>query len=236
MSKSARVVLIVGWLSASAFAGFTPVSMPAAGELGWPEMLEGIYSPGTAWALMADGVSYSNGTLQALRADDFGLSGPLDANLGSAGSATDQLWTGDQVSVRARARFAANEQIFGYEVQGDATGTQELFAVTGSGLSVGGSATLNAESSDSWVWVRSGEGGAWKSADAQNSEAADHMITFQLTGFGDGQNHWLLGVEDIAGLGDRDYNDLVVEIASPLPEPASALLLGLAALLRRKGR
>ncbi len=206
--------------------------------MGWSEMLEGLYSPGTPWTLMADGVSYTNGSLQALRVDDFGPGGPLDANLGFAGSASDQVWIGEQVSVRARARFAANEQVFGYDIQGDAAGAQELFTVTGERLSVGGSALLNVESSDSWVWVRSGQGGTWKSDDEQNSDTADHTLTFQLTGLGDGQNHWLLGIEDLANLGDRDYNDLVVEIAVPLPEPASALLLSIGALgtLRRRAR
>jgi hypothetical protein len=60
------------------------------------------------------------------------------------------------------------------------------------------------------------------------------MVTYRIEGLPDRATHatWLLMFEDLAGGGDRDYNDLVVEVkAIPLPPalwPAAALLAGLA--------
>jgi hypothetical protein len=68
----------------------------------------------------------------------------------------------------------------------------------------------------------------------------DHMVAFQ--GEGDfvlldddlspgrwGSSSFILAWEDIKGLGDKDYNDMVVYVESvmPVPEPGSLALLGL---------
>lgn len=72
-----------------------------------------------------------------------------------------------------------------------------------------------------------------------------HFALFDL-----GAGHYVLGIEDkqgdlsgkIPNWSDYDYNDLVIELTStPVPEPGSALLLGMgllggAAMLRKRGK
>ena len=79
----------------------------------------------------------------------------------------------------------------------------------------------------------------WYSDTALNSDGLDHMVAYQgtntdtvnISGYGPGlwtDNEFVLGFEDQAGLGDADYQDLVVmvESVSPVPVPA-ALVLGM---------
>ena len=50
------------------------------------------------------------------------------------------------------------------------------------------------------------------------------MVTWTIV---DRPNTWVIAWEDIAGGGDRDYNDLVVEVSlAPVPIPPAILLLG----------
>ncbi len=84
----------------------------------------------------------------------------------------------------------------------------------------------------------SGNEVTWYSDSSKNSDAADHMVAFQGTGdeiklgnLSPGiwtDNEFVLAFEDTAGLGDQDYNDLVVMVESvaPVPEPGTMVLLG----------
>ncbi len=95
----------------------------------------------------------------------------------------------------------------------------------------------------------------WYSKESMNPFNEDHMVTYRIIGNGFGHTDNMIGnlvlawedkpytqtetFESITNLGDRDYNDLVVEIGTATPEPASAALLGigflgLAALGRKK--
>jgi hypothetical protein len=210
----------------TASAGFVPISGPATGELGQAAILEGVYSPGSAWIPFGrtDGsgnaVDYTNGTLMALRVDDFGLGGVLNVKTGFAGSADDHRWTGGPVTAAARARYAAYCQKFGYEDDGLVT----LFDVTGSGLAVTGSAVFAIDPLAVWTWGRSGTGKDWFSDPTQNSDQKDHLATYQITGLADSLKHWMLFWEDLDKLGDKDYNDLAVELTATAPEPAGILL------------
>ena len=68
----------------------------------------------------------------------------------------------------------------------------------------------------------------WTSRQSDNN-GDDHMVTWLITG-GESKGNDVLAWEDLPGpgLGDQDYNDLVVEVANVnlIPEPASMLLLG----------
>ncbi|HOE67643.1 MAG TPA: DUF4114 domain-containing protein [Candidatus Hydrogenedentes bacterium] len=65
---------------------------------------------------------------------------------------------------------------------------------------------------------------SWRNA------GADHLVIYDLGTLvgAPHANRYLLGWEDVPySQADKDYNDLVVELTSVVPEPASMLLLGL---------
>jgi hypothetical protein len=60
------------------------------------------------------------------------------------------------------------------------------------------------------------------------------MVTFYITG-GQSAGHYVIAFEDLKGGGDKDYQDLVVEVMgkagesgpSPIPEPATIVIWSL---------
>ena len=66
------------------------------------------------------------------------------------------------------------------------------------------------------------------------------MVTWKILGTG----NFVVAWEDLPGLGDKDYNDLVVQVngaALPSPEPGTLLLLGtgfvgMRTMVRRRSR
>ncbi|MCK4341757.1 MAG: DUF4114 domain-containing protein [Phycisphaerae bacterium] len=251
MSRTMRLVSLLAaviFLAATptnVWADYVPVAPAPGAELDHAEIFEAVFSPGTAWVAFGTNedpygnpVDLTNGLLEAIRVDDLNLGGVLDVNTGSPGATDDQIWTGGPVTATALARYAGYSQKFGYDRDGDALGYLNLFDVQGNGTSVTGTATLDLDPGETWAWGRSGDGGTWFSDPLRNADSLDHLVTYQLDGFNDGLNHWLLCWEDLNHLGDQDYNDLVIELTAAVPEPGSGMLsfagLGLLAWLRRR--
>jgi len=243
-----NLILAIGvasTLSAVALADFVPIQAPPGSELGHSAILEGVYSPGTPWTGFArpDGggnpVDWTNGTLSALRVDDFGRGGVLDVNAGAAGLTDDRAWIGGPVTATARARYAGYAQELGYTTDGQTGNYIKLFGVSGSGFNVAGTAVLDLAPGQSWNWTRSGSGQVWFSEQQYNVDGLDHMVTYEITGLADGLKHWMIFWEDLPNLGDQDYNDLAVELTAPVPEPTAGVMtlvtIGLLSGRRRWG-
>jgi hypothetical protein len=144
----------------------------------------------------------------------------------------DQDWFPASGSATAIAKFADFSQEFGYIPDLNDQGFADdsfvpLFTVPGAtnGIGLGGpSATLSAGNVP-FLWaLNPSSAPLWTSLDSQNSDGLDHMVTWEVT---DTPNTWVIAWEDLPGGGDRDFNDLVVEVQiNPVPIPAAFLLLG----------
>jgi len=123
---------------------------------------------------------------------------------------TDQTWTDGIVRVDVHAKFAGYSQVFGWERSNT---NHELFAVSGSGYEVTGGVTNLDLTGGTFHWTDKTNGTTLFSSDvSKNSDDKDHMITFLVTGPNISSTTWVVCFEDTEGGGDRDYNDLVVEI------------------------
>jgi hypothetical protein len=168
-------------------------------------------------------------------------------NLQRVDDGIDQTWWPANGRATAQAKFANFTQNFGYIPQAN-DGTfnnsdfMPLFTVPGgtNGIGLGGpSATLNSGNVN-FLWALKPSGAPlWTSLPGQNSDSLDHMVTWLITG-GEGNTagNFVIAWEDLPGGGDRDFNDVVVEV-SVVPIPAAAWLfgsglLGLIGIARRK--
>ena len=174
----------------------------------------------------------------------YGLS-----NLARIDDSLDQQWGNlGTAEVIAKAKYAGYSQTFGYITGASGGAFVPLFSITQSGLLTGISAQFTvAQSGESFRWGDDPNGtsqppGLWSALQSDNAAdgGQDHMVTWLITGAaGHPDNHvgaFVIAFEDLSGLGDRDYNDLVVEVrgvsdgAVPLPATLALVAAGLAGL------
>ena len=181
-----------------------------------------------------------------------GTGGILDqiyglGNLQRVNDDLDKIWVPANGSATTVAKFASFAQDFGYIPDLDNDGFSNdsfvpLFTVPGgtNGIGLGGpSGTLNS-GNVGFLWALKPSGAPlWTSLPSQNSDGLDHMVTWKITD-GPAVGNWVIAWEDLTGGGDRDFNDIVLEVSlQPIPIPAAVWLfgsglLGLIGIARRK--
>ncbi len=120
-------------------------------------------------------------------------------------------------NLRVLGKRAGNTQILGYYKAGDGTTfTAVLTQVADTDGEVAIPVTIPAAFASSFGFaIQSGEY-TWYSETALNSDGLDHVAVFNPA-----SNTYILAFEDTVGLGDSDYNDLVIKITDITCVPAS---------------
>ena len=136
------------------------------------------------------------------------------------GVAYDEMWLTTNGFFVASARFAGNNQKFGY-YRDSCSGSErvELFNVTESGYLPPGEYEAFYVDDGSGViglylepYTTTTPQGVWFSQPQLNSDAKDHLRTFRAPEFSPDSPEYLIAWEDLRNLGDADYNDLVLRI------------------------
>jgi hypothetical protein len=185
-------------------AGFTSFSSVAAHNKGHEGIIENFYGGDFA----ANGLSFSNGSINAERVAD-------------TGSSNDQLFKAGNFSVETVASFAAADQSFGYFAGSNGGSFVDLFDVQGKGYGATGTANNVNVSGDTLRFARSGSTGTQTSQDSDNFDLRDHLISYKITGLSNQKDDvYLLFWEDLnvgrnlmPGKAATNYNDLVVQVS-----------------------
>ncbi len=219
-----------GLLATPAMAAFTPIK-PAASFNKSHQGIFADYYGGDFTATGPGGLSFTNGSVTATRVDD----------------ADDQTFNLGTFSVTEIASFAALPQTLGFKPGGIGTGggLTNLLSVPGGENDNPANFTVGPVDTDGTIrFVRSSTGLTSSSAESENVDGVDRLVTYSLTGDGIDDTLFALFFEDRkAGTSDEDFNDLVVLVGADgfaaVPTPSAAMaglgLLGLIGLRRRRG-
>jgi hypothetical protein len=168
---------------------------------------------------------------QVKRIDDFGA------------GITDQVWLNLNGGANVAAKYAGYTQNLGYVAGPSGSSFTSLLAgISANGYLSGLSGTLPPKSTGLtyFRWADDTSGAPlWTSRISDNSDGLDHMVTFLITG-GPSAGNYVIAFDDQLRGGDRDFQDLVIEVDSvvPTPVPAAVVLgvlgLGVAGLKLRK--
>jgi hypothetical protein len=159
---------------------------------------------------------------QVKRIDDFGA------------SITDQVWLNQNGGASIVTKYSGYTHNLGY-ISG--TSGSSFTPLTGPVTGNGSAGSLSGNLSSSLPTISSGltnfrwadqTSGAplWTSMISNNTDGLDHMVTFLITG-GPSAGNYVIAFDDQFRGGDRDFQDLVVEVSGVAPVPVpGAIFLG----------
>lgn len=215
----AGLVVVGAVVAAGGQADAATLVKPARGsELDHVEILNSLYgSHGGNFTSGDPSTGFTNGVITVTRIGDD----------------QDQIWSAGTYEAQALASFAALGQVFG-TVAGQSGGSfNTLFETVGKGLNATGSANFTMDEDFRFARKSSPlKSNFLTSADADNPQGKDQLVTYLVTGTGLQNPVYLLFWEDLTN-GDDDYQDLVLRLTqldtAVAPAPA-ALTAGLAML------
>lgn len=217
----AATALVSGMFGASnAHAGFTTYQGTKPNEAKFEQVFEQAYGGN----FVKSGNDFTNGLLTAIRVDDD----------------HDKTFTGHILGGRMLARFAGYHQQFGLYDDGAYTNLMDL---SGWGQPVSGTMDEVDLTGGAYKFGRAGGGHTYSSDPADNVDQGDHLLTYKLVVSDEVAANiaaavpnqklpdlYVLFWEDMPmNRGDRDYNDMVLELAVQpvaVPLPAAALMGG----------
>lgn len=186
--------------------------------------------------------SFFDGTLTSLQQTNLGINAATDQFSAAYYQPDPQILSDAVALMFYEGAGYATSNVFGIYALGDTSKKLQIFSGTAAAPSgtaifwLGNDVYVNAIDGTpdianfgrTFGYYLTSPDGTFYSEDALNADQLAHILIYQDKTHA---NEWWLGIEDLMGGGDRDYEDMVVKIsevsAAAVPEPASMLLLGL---------
>ncbi len=189
--------------------------------------------------------SFFDGNLSKLQTQDLGINATTDQYSAGYFQTTGQDPSNISALLFYEGAGFAKSNVFGIYAYGDTSKKIQIFS---------GAASANSNTAVIWVgndvYVNNVSGapaianfgktfgyyitspqGTFYSDDSLNSDKLGHILAYKSK---TNENEWWLGMEDLLGGGDRDYDDMVMKISgissttvAAVSEPATIFFLGL---------